>query len=101
MQQQTCTHHVQPEQSPNGLTQFSYTYGEDVIYVQANVEDIILIHPGTYFDPPEYGNALCSGQILWDNPITPENAPSLKELEEMLTLGLLCDWEVVQEEDYI
>jgi len=93
----TCTHHVQPDHSRNGLTKFSYTYGEDTVYLEARITDAVLSREATLLDPPEYASCICQTEFMWDEPITPDTAPTLENIEEHLDAGYLCDWIPVEE----
>jgi len=95
-----CTHLVHPEKSPNGIESFSYTYGEEYVHVRALVEDAVLVRSATWLEPEEYGSAVCETEIFWGDPITPETAPKQSEIEEMLSMGHICDWEIVEMEEY-
>ena len=75
------------------LVQFSYTSGSDYLTVQAIVEDAVQVAPATRFDPPEFGSALCEAVVLWDEPLSPDNAPTQAEVERMLPW--VGDWCVV------
>ena len=95
-----CTHLVHPEKSPNGIESFSYTYGEEYVHVRALVEDAVLVRSATWLEPEEYGSAICETEISWGDPITPETTPKQSEIEEMLSMGHICDWEIVEMEEY-
>jgi hypothetical protein len=75
------------------LVCFSYTKGSDLLNVQAIVEDAVQIAPATDVDPPQFGSALCQAVLLWDDPITPENAPTREQVERML--AWITDWVAV------
>ena len=92
------THTVHPENSPNQIEEFSFTYGEEYVYVRAVVDDAVLVHYAAWLSPEQYDAALCETSIFWGEPITSENVPTQKEIEEMISLGHLCDWEIVEED---
>lgn len=75
------------------LVQFNYTTGADYFTVQAIVEDAVQVAPATRFDPPEFGSALCEAAVLWDEPLSPDNAPTQAEVERMLPW--IDDWCVI------
>jgi hypothetical protein len=65
---------------------------KDLISVIALVEDAFLAYPQTYFDPPEYGPALCQTSFYLDED---ENLPQdennlIKYLNE-----LNLDWQLL------
>jgi len=90
-----------PDNSAVGLERFGYSYGDDVVYIRAVVPDFKLVRHQTFLEPAEYGPALCEAEILWGDPITPETAPTLKEVEESVEMLISCSsWTEVEEEDY-
>ena len=64
---------------------FSYERGSDLVRIQAIVDDAIQVAAATRYDPPEYGSAACETCVLWDDPITDENAP-----QRTTTLSRCC-----------
>ena len=96
-EQKNCTHIVHSTNSPIGIESYSYDYGDDYVYVRAVVEDMVLIHRATQYSPSEYGPALCESRFLWDNPIEPSNAPTQKEVENLVRYSNSEDWIIIEE----
>lgn len=80
------------------LISFSWTRGSDLVTVQAIVEDAVQVSPATLYDPPEFGSAPCTAVLLWDDPITHENAPTQEQIERML--AWIDDWVVNEPIDF-
>ena len=74
------------------LKNFSYTKGSDLVEIHAIVEDCVQISPATLTDPEEWGSGYCVTTILWDEEITPENAPTLADIEKRLPFIPAEDW---------
>jgi hypothetical protein len=69
---------------------------DETVYVTAVVEDIVEI-PATYYDPPEYGPALCEASFSLDeDEVLPEDEKQLIELLEKYDL----EWTIVDCSDY-
>lgn len=68
---------------------------DDTVYVTAVVEDVVEI-PATYYDPPEYGPALCESSFTLDDEVLPEDEKELIELLENYDL----EWSLVDCSDY-
>jgi hypothetical protein len=67
------------------------------IHVEAIIEDVVLTHPQTYFEPAEYGPGLCVACFtLEDEEIFPTTEYEQMEFLESLDL----DWELVDNTDY-
>ena len=43
----------------------SYDEVTETVYIEAEVEDSILMRPATHLDPEEWGPGRCSAEILW------------------------------------
>lgn len=68
---------------------------DNEVYVRAVVEDIVLLHQQTQYDPPEYGPALCEVSFeLDEGQAIPEDEEEVIEYLEQLDLN----WQVVEEE---
>jgi len=52
--------------------------GSDICTVVADVSDVVVSRPQTYFDPAEYGPALCRGTFyLQDDEVIPTDDDEL------------------------
>lgn len=73
-------------------------YQDDgTIYVTAMVEDAVQTYSQTYYDPAEYGPALCEASFsVDDDEILPDNDCELIEYLEKLDL----EWNMVDNTDY-
>ena len=66
------------------------------IYVTAMVEDVVQIYSQTYYDPAEYGPALCEASFsVDDDEILPDSDCELIEYLEKLDL----EWNLVDNSD--
>ena len=72
------------------LIAYSWSKGSDFVEVQAYVEDAVQVAPATEDDPPQFAAAPCKAVLLWDDPITPDNAPTREQVERML--AWITDW---------
>jgi len=71
-------------------------YQEDGnVYVSAVVEDAVQVYAQTYYEPAEYGPALCEASFSVDDDILPDNDYELIEYLENLDLT----WEMVDNSD--
>ena len=77
------------------LKNFSYTKGSDLIEVHAIVEDAVQVSPATLYDPPEFASGYCVTTILWDEEVTPENAPTHSDIKKRLPWIPSEDWTYV------
>lgn len=75
------------------LVQFNYKMGSDLLSIHAIVEDAVQVLPGSRFDPPEFGPALCETVVVLDDPITGDNAPTEDDVLQMLPW--INDWCVI------
>lgn len=75
------------------LIAYSWSKGSDFVEVQAYVEDAVQVAPATQDDPPQFASAACTAVLLWDDPITHENAPTREQVERML--AWVTDWVVI------
>lgn len=67
----------------------------DEVYVQAVVEDMVQTHAQTYYDPPEYGPALCEATFCLDeDEVLPSDEDSIIDYLESLDL----EWKVIKED---
>lgn len=63
---------------------------EDIVTVEAVIEDAVQIAHQTLVDPPEYGPAVCTARVyLEEGEVIPDNEDELIEYLESLEL----DWE--------
>lgn len=54
----------------------------EIVYVTAVVDDIVEV-PATYYDPPEYGPALCETSFsLYEDDVLPEDEDDLIKMLE-------------------
>ena len=74
------------------LKNFSYSKGSDLVEVYAIVEDAVQVSPATLHDPPEFASGYCVTTLLWDEDITPENAPTQADIEKRLPFIPAEDW---------
>ena len=66
------------------------------IYVSAIIEDAVQVYGQTYYDPAEYGAALCEASFsVDDDEILPDNDCELIEYLEKLDL----EWNLVDNSD--
>ena len=69
---------------------------DDTVYVTAVVDDMVQVYTQTYYDPPEYGPALCEASFTLDDEVLPEDEKELIELLENYDL----EWSLVDCSDY-
>ena len=69
---------------------------DDTVYVTAVVEDMVQVYAQTYYDPAEYGAALCEASFTLDDEVLPEDEKEIIELLEHYDL----EWSVVDCSDY-
>ena len=62
--------------------------------VTAVVDNVVLTYAGSYFDPPEYGPALCTTTIVMDC-VDVNDKVKLQEF-----LETVAEWEVIDNSDY-
>lgn len=62
--------------------------------VTAVVDNVVLTYAGSYYDPPEYGPALCTTTIGIDC-VDVNNKVKLQEY-----LETVAEWEVIDNSDY-
>jgi hypothetical protein len=64
----------------------------DLVFVKAVIEDAVQTYSQTYYEPPEYGPALCESSFYLDeDEELPENEEQLLNYLNSLSL----DWEVL------
>ena len=69
---------------------------EGTVYVTATIEDIAEVYSQTYYEPAEYGAAICEASFpVDDDEILPDNDYELIEYLEKLDL----DWQIVDTSD--
>lgn len=67
------------------------------VYVRAVLEDMVLTHPQTMLDPPEYGAAICEAHFfLEEDEVLPEDENELIRYLENLDLT----WRLIPSDDY-
>lgn len=70
--------------------------GDGVIYVSAYIDDFVLTHHQTLYDPAEYGSALCESTfLLSEDDILPDNEHELIQFLDNLDL----DWKTIDNSD--
>jgi hypothetical protein len=69
---------------------------DGLVTVTAVVDEMVLTHQQTTFDPPEYGPALCRGTFyLSDEDLIPATDAELRRL----FYDRIDDWEVLDPDD--
>jgi hypothetical protein len=76
------------------IEDISIDEAKQVVTVSAVIEDVVLTYAGSYYDPPEYGPALCTTTFGADCV----NVNNEKELQDFLET--VDYWEVVDNSDY-
>ena len=69
---------------------------DDTVYVTAVVDDMVQVYAQTYYEPAEYGPALCESSFTLDDEVLPEDEKELIELLENYDL----EWSLVDCSDY-
>ena len=70
---------------------------ENIVYVRAIVEDIVLVYQQTMESPAEYGPAVCETSFsLNEDETLPTNEDELVDFLNNLDL----DWQVIDNSDY-
>lgn len=69
---------------------------DDTVYVTAVVDDMVQVYTQTYYEPAEYGPALCEASFTLDDEVLPEDEKELIELLENYDL----EWSLVDCSDY-
>lgn len=69
---------------------------DDTVYVTAVVDDMVQVYAQTYYEPAEYGPALCEASFTLDDEVLPEDEKELIELLENYDL----EWSLVDCSDY-
>jgi len=87
------------EATQSRIRRLQFVYGDDIIYVEAIVDDIQQVRAQTMFSPEEYGPAVCYTNLLWDEDITPENEPSIKDIDEVVSVLDISEWTIMDQED--
>ena len=75
----------------------SVEFDGEHLTVRAYLDDAVQVAPGTRFDPPAFGSALCECVILWDESY---GDPPLHS--EHLLMGLAeayDEWEAIHPDD--
>lgn len=63
--------------------------GPDLLVVEALVDQMVLVHQGNQYDPPEWGPAMCRGTLyIQSEDLIP---PTDRELQQMLQ-SRITDW---------
>jgi len=78
----------------------SFYQDEEKFYVTAMVEDVVQVYAQTYYEPAEYGPALCETTFTIDNEelrslVIPDNDEELVKFLEELDLN----WKMVDNSD--
>ena len=86
------------------LIDFDDDEGDEYIYAEAVVEDVIQTRPATFIDPPEFSSYPCSAKVWWGEPLSKKNRPSDDSVIQLLEMVPDHEWEVEKpmgfEEDY-
>ena len=62
------------------------------VTVTALVEDMVLTYPGSYYDPPEYGPALC------ETTFSAEDCEiNIEDDDELAEFLYDAEWEIIEE----
>lgn len=77
------------------LVSFSYENGSDLVQVTALVDDAVQVLPATSVEPPEFDSGYCVTTLLWDEDITPGNAPTQSDIEQRIPWILPEDWNLI------
>ncbi len=68
---------------------------ENEIYVKAVIEDMVQVYAQTYYEPAEYGPALCEASFTIDeDEVLPDNEDEIIEYLENLDL----DWKIIKDD---
>tara|TARA_R100001594_G_C4024105_1_gene259777 strand:+ start:17 stop:271 length:255 start_codon:yes stop_codon:yes gene_type:complete len=59
------------------IYEYSFDQKAETVYVEAEVEDSVMIAPQTFWDPEEWAPGRCAAQIFWPDE---DKAPTKKEL---------------------
>ena len=72
------------------------TFDDQRVYVEATVEDMVLVHAQTMLDPAEYGPALCEASFAVDPevPFPHDGAAFLRYVDD-----LDLNWKVIDTSD--
>lgn len=68
---------------------------DDYCYVEAIIDESVLVRGQTRFDPPEYGPALCKTSFFPGDTVIPEDEEAFKLLLESMDL----DWTAAEPPD--
>ena len=72
--------------------------GPDCLVVEAVVDQMVLTRPGSYYDPPEWGPALCRGTMYFSG----EDLMPATDAELRKMLGYrIDDWAPVDLSDFL
>jgi hypothetical protein len=68
---------------------------EDRLFLTATVDDTILVHPQTLYDPPEFGPALCEGSLYLDDDIS-QDLTTMEDVQSYLDSSMQePDWQII------
>tara|TARA_R100000278_G_scaffold109471_2_gene86460 strand:- start:4123 stop:4443 length:321 start_codon:yes stop_codon:yes gene_type:complete len=87
---------LDPSSTQSKIHKLEYVYGEDLIHIQAIVDDIQQVRPQTYLDPAEYKPALCYTSILWDEDINKDNEPTIEDIDKMVLRLDHSSWKLAE-----
>ena len=90
---------LDPEATQSHIKRLHFVYGDDIIYIEAVVDGIQLVRAQTMLEPEEYGPAICYTNLLWDRDITPENEPSIEDIDEVVSVLDISEWTIMDQED--
>ena len=71
------------------------TFDDQRVYVEATVEDMVLVHAQTMLDPAEYGPALCEASFIDPEVPFPHNGAAFLRYVDDLDLN----WKVIDTSD--
>ena len=77
------------------LVSFSFENGSDLVEVTALVDDAVQVLPATSMEPPEFDSGYCVTTLLWDEDITPANAPTQSDIENRIPWIPSEDWYLI------
>ena len=77
------------------LDTLSYEKDSEIVYVEADVEDAVLMRPETRHDPEEWGPGRCYAEILWplDDPLM--GFPMSDAVERFCKTNPFIEWTLI------
>ena len=74
------------------LDTITYEKDSEVVYVEAEVEDAVLMSSATHLDPEEWGPGRCYAHILWPQDDEMMGFPSFRAVEHFCKTNPFIDW---------